>query len=63
MPVVVVAWVSFVQSRQLGITHLYVYSHEALNGYSVLLHIVMVCVRLVSKFPWLSYHSSFITKA
>ena len=34
MPVVIVAWVSIAQSRQLGThKHFYAYSHEALNGY------------------------------
>ena len=34
LPVVMVAWVSIVQSRQLDTyKHFYVYSHEALNGY------------------------------
>ena len=34
MPMVAVAWVSIVQSRQLGThKHFYLYSHEALNGY------------------------------
>ena len=38
------AWVSIVQSRQLGThKHFYVYSHEALNGYSALLCILMAC--------------------
>ena len=45
MPVVIVAWVSFVQSRQLGThKHFYAYSYEALNGYFCITpHFVGLC--------------------
>ena len=43
MPVVIVAWVSIVQSRQLGThKHFYVYSHEAI---SALLSILLTCAK------------------
>ena len=43
MPVVIVAWVSIVQSRQLVThKHFYAYSNEALNA---LLHILLACAK------------------
>ena len=43
MPVVMVAWVSIVQSRQLVThKHFYAYSHEALNRYFCIL---LACVK------------------
>ena len=64
MPVVVVAWVSIVQSRQLGThKHFYVYSHEALNGYfCIALHFIGLCEGWYSRFPWLSCDSYFYYK-
>ena len=45
MPVVIVAWVSIVQSRQLGThKHFYAYSHGALNGYFYITpHFIGLC--------------------
>ena len=62
MPVVIVAWVSIVQSRQLGThKHFYAYSHEALNGYfCITLHFIGLCELWYSRFPWLSCDCSFI---
>ena len=46
MPVVIVAWVSMVQSRQLGThKHFYACSHEALTDISALLRILLACVK------------------
>ena len=46
MPVVIVAWVSIAQSRQLGThKHFYAYSHGALNGYFCITRILLACVK------------------
>ena len=61
MSVVIVAWVSIVQSRQLGThKHIYAYSHGALNGYfCITLHFIGLCEGWYSRF---SCDCSFITK-
>ena len=61
MPVVIVAWVSIVQSRQLGThKHFYAYSHGALNGYFCITpHFIGLCEGWYSRF---SCDCSFITK-
>ena len=52
MPVVIVAWVSIVQSRQLGThKHFYAYSHGALNRYfCITLHFIGLCEGWYSRF-------------